>query len=278
MLGPAIANAVSMIATLTSPITESHHQEEEFSPVTSFNRHTPEELDRNERIETYFHLVDKILAKVRAKLPAHINADDLRSAGVMGLVAASERFDPAKAGAFPGYACLRIRGAILDELRRIDPCSRRSRGREKKIQSATQELAQSLGRTPTDEELSTRLQIPVSELLQWREATAAGRLISLDVPCETGSSIGSSLHEVLPDHEQESVRDAMEKKELLELMSDRIAELPVMEKQILALYYFEEMRFGEIGVAFGLTESRVCQIHKQAVLKLRAFIRSARER
>jgi RNA polymerase sigma factor for flagellar operon FliA len=267
-----------MLANSTSSIAEHQDDVSEFPTTSPFNRHTTAELERNERIERYYPLVEKTLARLRCKLPSHINADDLRSAGIMGLVAAAERFDPAQAGAFAGYACLRIRGAILDELRQVDPCSRRSRLRERKIQAATQEAAQTLGRTPTDVDVSTRLQISVRELSEWRAATVIGHLVSLDVQTDQNSATAHSLHEIIPDHDQECVRDTMEKQELLELVSNRITELPTIEKQILSLYYFEGMRFAEIGAAFNLTESRVCQIHKQAVGKLRAFIRSARER
>jgi RNA polymerase sigma factor FliA len=268
-----------MIATTPPPLsTERHHEEASEFFAQPFNRHTRKELERNERIERFFPLVEQTIAHIRRRLPSHINADDLRSAGVTGLIEASERFDPAQASAFAGYACVRIRGAILDELRRIDPCSRRSRIKERKIQCATQEIAQSLGRDPTDEEVSARLQISATELTEWREATAGGHLVSLDVQLDSDSSSSGSLHEMIPDQGQECVRETLEKRELSKLVADRIAELPTMEKQVLALYYFEGMRFREIGAAFHLTESRISQIHRQAVTKLRVFISSAREK
>lgn len=246
------------------------------STVVRTNRLTSEEVKRNEQIEKHFHLVGKVLAKLRSKLPPHVNADDLHGAGVMGLVAAAERFVPSQASTFEAYARLRIRGAMLDELRKLDPCSRRSRIRGKKIQLAIQEIAQELGRTPTDEEVSARLRISTAELGQWRHAIESVRIVSLDIPVEAGEAASRSLHEVVPDDNQEGVREMMEKRDLMNRLTECVAALPELEKKVLAMYYFEKMRFAEIAAAFHLTESRICQIHRQAVLKLRTRVRSER--
>ena len=268
-----------MTAFVSSPSTADvvHADVAEFSSGSSLDRLSPAEIERNQQIEKYFPLVDKVLAKVRRNLPPHINADDLRGAGVMGLVAAAERFVAAQANTFEGYARLRIRGAMLDELRRIDPCSRRSRIRAKRIQAVTQEVAQAVGRMPTDREVSVRLNITTTELEQWREAAASVRVVSLDVSANPDDPAGSSLHELIPDSEQESVRDAMDREELLQILLHRLEELPALEKKVLALYYHEGMRFCEIARVFDLTESRICQIHKKAVVSLRRYLQSARQ-
>ncbi len=265
-----------MIATSTSSIADSDSEAtSEFSSASSYYRRSSEELERNERIEQYFPLVEKILGTMLRRLPTHVSADDLRSAGTMGLISAAERFDSAQAAAFAGYACVRIRGAILDELRRIDPCSRRSRQLAKKIESATQETAQALGRAPSDEEVSTRLRVSSAEFARLRERASPVRIVSLDVSPDTGESTGGILHEIIPD-DQEDAREKMEREDLLKSLAERITELPDLQKKILALYYFEGMRFAEIGEAFDLTESRISQIHKKAVLRLRALMRSER--
>ncbi|MEO5958187.1 MAG: FliA/WhiG family RNA polymerase sigma factor [Opitutaceae bacterium] len=236
---------------------------------------TSAELLRNERIEQYLPLVDSVLGSFRRKLPAHIDLDDLHSAGVTGLISAAERFDPEQGNTFKSYVCLRIRGAILDELRRLDPCSRASRARSRKIQGAVQEAEQRFGRAPTDAEVSAQLNISVAEFIRWRETSASIRLISLDGQSENSDSKGGSLHDLL-SADGPDVRETMEKQELVSLVTDRIAMLPDTQKRVLALYYFERMHFSEIAVAFGLTESRICQIHKQAVATLRAFVESSR--
>ncbi len=245
---------------------------------TSSYRRNADQDERNERIERFLPLVAQVLAKIRRSLPPHADIDELYSAGVTGLVAAVERFDPSQANSFPGYVCLRIRGAILDELRRLDPCSRSSRSRARKIQQAILEAEQELGRTPTDRELSARLKISVAELERWRGFTTPVRLLSLDAPVDTDADSSSALHEAIADAEQTSVQDRLEHSELLQLLADRMGALPENQQRVLSMYYYEGMRFAEIGQVFGITETRVCQIHKEAVRKLERVIRAARQR
>jgi RNA polymerase sigma factor for flagellar operon FliA len=246
--------------------------------VTPDHRPNVAEDERNERIERFLPLVAQVLSKIRRSLPPHADIDELYSAGVTGLVAAVERFDPAQANSFPGYICLRIRGAILDELRRLDPCSRSSRARTRKIQQAILEVEQELGRAPTDRELSRRLKISVAELERWRGLTTPVRLLSLDAPIDAEAGSSSALHEAIADPDQPGVRERMEREELLQLLTDRIAALPETQRRVLSMYYFESMRFAEIGEVFDITETRVCQIHKEAVRKLERIIRHARQR
>lgn len=266
-----IANSAACLAT---PSTEQASRNDRSSP----HRLSAAELERNERVQRYLPLVAQVLSKIRRTLPPHANTDELYSAGVTGLISAVERFDPAQADSFPGYVCMRIRGAILDELRRLDPCTRMSRTRGRKIQQAILEAEQELGRAPTDAEVSSRLQISVREFNRWREAATPIRILSLDVPPENDSNGASPLHEMIADQNHECVRDGMERQELMELLTARIAELPDMQKRILAMYYFEGMRLAEIGAVFHLTETRVCQIHKQVVKKLQTYLESVRQR
>lgn len=245
------------------------------SVPTSVPALTPCLIERNKHIEQYLPLVDSVLAKVRRNLPAHIDSDDLYSAGVTGLIAAAERYNPEQADSFIGYVRLRIRGAMLDELRRLDPSTRNSRLRARKIQVAVQAIEQAVGRAPTDQELSNQLKISPAELDRWRGRSAPVRMISLDGHPDDGSGQRSSLHELLP-HDHEGVRETMEREELKELLTARIGSLPAQQKRILAFYYFEGMSYAEIGQALDLTESRICQIHKQAVGSLRLYIQSLR--
>jgi RNA polymerase sigma factor FliA len=265
-----------MIACDTLPASELVQEKASRSSRVT-HRHTVGQLERNERIEKYFHLVEKVLTNVMRNLPSHVNADDLRSAGVVGLISAAERFNPAQAGAFAGYASIRIRGAMLDELRRFDPSSRSARARSRKIQAAVEQVEQELGRPATNEEVSAKLGIPVAQLAEWRESSGPIRVISLDIHSESDTPTCGSLHEMIADDNAECVRASMEKEELLKLLSERMEQLPQIEKQILAFYYFEDMRFAEIGEALNLTESRICQIHKQSMTKLRTVISAKRQ-
>lgn len=236
------------------------------------------ELERNERVEQHLPLVRRVLERIRRTLPRHIDADDLYSAGVTGLIAASERFDPEQHATFPGYACLRIRGAILDELRRLDWCPRRTRANARRFEAAVQAAEQELGRAPTDNEMSRRLGVSVRSINKWREAAKPIRFLPLDQPSNGDDPQSGSLHEVIADEKDVGVRDSLEREELLTLMADRIEALPDTQKRILAMYYFEGMRLAEIAAVFNRTESRISQIHAQAVATLRAEILVARNR
>jgi RNA polymerase sigma factor for flagellar operon FliA len=160
----------------------------------------------------------------------------------------------------------------------MDPFSRRTRKYAKKIETAVRETEQALGRAATDEEVSTRLQIPVSQFERWREATAPVRIVSLDTPAASDGSSNISFHDMLADDHQEGAPEKMEKEELVELLTDHLAELPDREKKILALYYFEGLRMVEIAEVFNLTQCRVSQIHKEAVGKLRKTLHAARQK
>lgn len=262
---PPAARVTALPHVNTSSVTNTPHA----------NGLTPAEFTRNKIIEEYLPCVGSVLAKVQRGLPAYVNADDLYSAGITGLIAAANRFDPAQAQTFRGYVCLRIRGAMLDELRRLDSCTRRHRSWNKKVQVAIQESEQVLGRAPTDQELSERLKISVTELARQRNSAKQVRIVSLDGDPENGPSMAQPLHELIADTNQEDVRETMETEEMKQLLMRRLAELPAIPKKILALYYFEGLRFSEIAEVFDLTESRICQLHKQAVTTLQAFIRSS---
>jgi RNA polymerase sigma factor FliA len=236
------------------------------------------ELKQNDLIERHLPLVRRVLERIRRTLPRHIDIDDLYSVGVTGLISAAQRFDPEQHQTFPGYACMRIRGAILDELRRMDWCPRRTRARTRRIEAEIQQAEQDLGRAPTDSEMSKRLGIAPQEFAKWREASKPVRFLPLDHTAEGEESSKGSLHEVIADEKHVCVRESMEKEELLALMAERIQTLPDTQKRILAMYYFEGMRLAEIAAVFGRTESRISQIHAQAVTTLRAEILAARNR
>jgi RNA polymerase sigma factor FliA len=235
---------------------------------------TAAELARNGLIEEYLPLVGTVLSRVQRNLPLHVNTDDLYSAGVAGLIAAAERFDPAQAATFAGYACVRIRGAILDELRRADTCTRRSRTRSKQLEAAIFEIEQAVGRAPTNGELSRKLGISMVELERWRNSAKPVRIISLDAEAQSDAT-GNPLHELIADDNQEDVRETIQRDELKDLMIQQLAALPNLPKKVLAMYYFEGMRFSEIAEVFDLTESRICQIHKETVTKLRKSMQPA---
>lgn len=235
-------------------------------------------VDEKELIERYLPLVRNVVDRIKLNLPPHVDVEDLYSVGVTGLIAAVRKYDPEQGHTFAGYATTRIRGAILDELRRLDWCPRRARAKAKKLKEAINELEQKFGRAATEEEVRLSLGLSPKEYAKWMEEAKPVCFVAIDQTAENEDSEGASLHELIADEADVSVRDRIEKDELMQLVAQRISELPEIPKKILAMYYFENMRLAEIAAVFNLTESRICQIHAQTVLGLRAYITRMRNR
>ena len=239
---------------------------------------SPGAVDEKDLIERHLYLVRNVVDRIKLNLPTHIDADDLYSVGITGLIAAVRKFDPEQGCTFASYAAMRIRGAILDELRRMDWCPRRARARSRKLKETIVEVEQKLGRAATDDEVCTALGLTQKDYAKWVEDARPVTFLAIDHRNENDEGEGASLHELLADENDVTGRENMEKQELLELLTQRMTELPDIPKKILAMYYFENMRLAEIAAVFGLTESRICQIHAQTILGLRAFIQRVRDR
>jgi RNA polymerase sigma factor for flagellar operon FliA len=236
------------------------------------------ELDQKELIIRYLPLVRNVVDRIKLNLPAHIDADDLYSVGVTGLMAAVRKYDPEQGSTFAAYATMRIRGAILDELRRMDWCPRRARARARKLKEAINALEQRLGRVAKEEEIRADLGLSEKEFAKWMEDAKPVTFVAIDQRSEMEDSEGASLHELLADESDVTGRDKLMKEETMKLVAQRIKELPDIPRKILAMYYFENMRLAEIAAVFGLTESRICQIHSQTILGLRAYLGRAQNR
>ncbi len=239
---------------------------------------SPSAVDEKDLIERYLPLVRNVVDRIKLNVPAHVDADDLYSVGITGLIAAVRKFDPEQGTTFAGYAAMRIRGAILDELRRMDWCPRRARARSRKLKSAINDVEQKVGRAATDAEVSAALGLDAKEYAKWVEEAKPVTFLAIDQTSESQEGEGPSLHDLLADDNDVTGRDNLEKAELAELLTQRIAELPDIPKKILAMYYYESMRLAEIAEVFGLTESRICQIHAQTILGLRAYLQRVRDR
>lgn len=235
-------------------------------------------VDEKELIERFLPLVRNVVDRIKLTLPPHIDADDLYSVGVTGLIAAVRKYDPEQGNTFASYAAMRIRGAVLDELRRMDWCPRRTRARARKLKESINALEQKIGRTATEVEICDELGLSPQEYAKWLDEVRPVTFVALDQHSEGEDSEGASLHELLADEHDTTGRDSLEKQEMLQLLSQRIAELPDIPRKILAMYYFENMRLAEIAAVFGLTESRICQIHSQTIIGLRAYLSRARNR
>ena len=261
-------------ATVSTPSTDA-------SPATAWRAYqgvSPSAVDEKELIERYLPIVRNVVDRIKLNVPAHVDADDLYSVGITGLIAAVRKFDPEQGSTFAGYAATRIRGAILDELRRLDWCPRRARARSRKLKSAINDVEQKLGRAATDDEVCAALGLERREYAKWLEEAKPITFLAIDQHSDGEEGEGPSLHDQLADDHDRTGRDNLEQAELRELLTQRIAELADIPRKILAMYYFEKMRLAEIAEVFGLTESRICQIHTQTILGLRAYLQRARER
>jgi len=233
--------------------------------------------DQNCIIERFLPLVGNIVGRIKLTLPPHIDADDLYSAGVTGLCDAVRKYESNQIGIFAIYAATRIRGAILDELRHMDKCPRRTRAKMRRLKEAENELEQRFGRPVTDEEIRIQLGLSPHEYAKLKRFAQPIIMVNLDQMTEHEETEGGAIHEFIGDSGAVSVRDRMDKAELIELVLQRIAELPDTQRKILGMRYFERMRFREIAVFFGVSETRICQIHDQTILSLRAWIRRVRD-
>lgn len=265
-------------ATVTTPGTEATGSTTTANAWRAYQGVSPAAVDEKELIERYLPLVRNVVDRIKLNVPAHVDADDLYSVGITGLIAAVRKFDPNQGSTFASYAAMRIRGAILDELRRMDWCPRRARARSRKLKNTINDVEQKLGRAATDSEVYSALGISPKEYEKWVEEAKPVTFIAIDQCAHGEEGEGASLHEVLADEADKTGRDNLEKAEMLQLLTQRISELPDIPKKILAMYYFENMRLAEIAEVFDLTESRICQIHAQTILGLRGWLQRVKER
>jgi RNA polymerase sigma factor for flagellar operon FliA len=232
----------------------------------------PGSAAEGELVEKHVPLVRTVVSRLAMTLPPHVDSEDLFSAGLAGLLSAVRQFDPRAGTAFETYARLRIRGAVFDELRRMDWVPRSVHTKARKVQNAVQEIEQRKGRAATGQEVAKALKLSMEEYEDWLEEIRPPTFVCLDA-CPTSDSDDSmSQYESLPDPRQEDPLEGTFRREVASLIATRLKQLPEMQRKVLALYYFEDMRLREIAEAFGLTESRICQIHAQAIQAIKTFL------
>ena len=190
------------------------------------------------------------------------------SPGIFGLVDAIEKFEPERGLKFETYAMQRIRGAILDELRSQDWVPRSIRGRARDVERALERLGNQLQRTPTDEELAAELQIGVNDLRDLYAQFQLTSVVALD-ELTVGGAGTMSLAEMLPDDNADDPVAKLVDQDNRRQLAEAIAQLTERDRIVVTLYYFENLTLAEIGKVLGVTESRVCQLHTRAVLRLR---------
>lgn len=233
-------------------------------------------VGEEDRIVKYLPLVKSIVDRMKVRLPAHVDLDDLASAGVGGLIVAAQKFDPEQGCVFEAYARRRIQGAILDELRRMDPMSRTARRRAREVMAAVAEVESRLGRPAESREVAAEMGMPVKDYEKVLAQVRPFTFLPLDSTIQEDDGRPVSLHEVIPDDSQPGCAESLEKKETIAALTERLASLPERQRQVLVMYYHKEMRLAEIAAVFNVTEARISQIHSQALINLRvAFAKAA---
>ncbi len=237
----------------------------DFSPVNS---------TRDQLVKEYAPLIKYIAQKIASRLPANIELDDLMSSGVIGLMDAMEKYDPTRDNKFKTYAEFRIRGAILDELRAQDWVPRSVREKAKVLERCFVKLEQEKGRHATDEEVCQELGLSQAEYFDLLNQVRSVSLLSYDDLSHFSKADKRALHG-LGEHGGKSATpfNEVNVNYIKKIISDTIRDLPEKQRLVLSLYYYEDLNLKEIGKVLDVTESRVSQLHTQAILRLKTKLR-----
>jgi RNA polymerase sigma factor for flagellar operon FliA len=231
----------------------------------------PGDASEDELVRKYLPLVKTVVGRLAASLPSHVDSDELYSAGLVGLLNAVRQFKPDLGASFETYARKRIRGAVLDELRRMDWVPRSVHAKARKIQGVMKELEQKLGTIPDDEQMAAALKISIPEYHEILEEIRPATFICLDAPADNDQD-DFSEHEMLPAGDGDDPMANTSRAELARLIGQRIRQLPDLQRKVIALIYFEDLRVKEIAEASGFCESHICQTHTKAILAIRSYI------
>lgn len=234
---------------------------------------TSERTQQEQLINRYAPLVKRIAYHLLARLPASVQVEDLMQAGMIGLLEASRKYDAGKGASFETYAGIRIRGAMLDEVRKGDWAPRSVHRNTRMVTDAIRAVEARTGRDAKDSEVAAELKLSLDEYYGILGDTMGSRLFSFDDLMEGGEHglEESGSHELEPGR-------GLEDERFRKALADAIANLPERERLVLSLYYDEELNLKEIGEVLGVSESRVCQLHSQCAARLRARLADWRSR
>jgi RNA polymerase sigma factor for flagellar operon FliA len=229
-----------------------------------------ESLDRDRMVVEYLPLVRHVVSRIAAGLPAHVDNDELFQVGSMGLVNASRSFDVTRGVTFKTYAYALIRGAILDELRRLDLVPRSTREKIRAMERAVTGLTFELDRKPAPVEVAERMGTSEQGVLDLLRIARTVALLSLDDTSDRRESL--VVRDIIACPHTMDPSDRAARSEIIELMALHIGELPDTERRVVTMYYREGLLLREIGAILGVTESRVSQIHSRAIQRLRSTL------
>lgn len=226
---------------------------------------------RDKLIIQYIYLVKYVAGRLRISLPATISTEDISSYGVEGLIDAVEKFIPSKGVRFETYALLRIRGAIIDRIRSLDWVPRGAQKRYKQIQAVIVDYQNRLGRAANTEEIAKELELPKEKVETCLLEMESNTMVSI-YDKRDSSNEGIELIDTIQDKKVDDPLAQLENRDVKNELSRALSNLPERERMILALYYHENMTLKEIGATLSISESRVCQLHAQAIMKLRKLL------
>lgn len=232
-----------------------------------------DENTREQIVVEYAPLVKFIAQRIASRLPANVELDDLISCGTIGLIDAIKKFDPTRDNKFKTYAEFRIRGSILDELRSQDWVPRSVREKTKTLERAYAKLEKELGRAASDEEVCLELGIDQDEFYQLVNATKSVSILNIDESTAFNRNDKRSLTSFLESDKSLNPFEAVNFKKSQERIKAGIKSLPEKQKLVLTLYYYEDLNLKEIGQVLDVTESRVSQLHTQAIMRLKAKLK-----
>lgn len=233
------------------------------SPLTS---------DRERIIQEFAPLIRVMAHRLAYRLPAYMDVEDLISVGVIGLMDAMTKYDPTREANFKTYAEFRIRGAMLDEIRSMDWIPRSVHERISLLHKTELELTRLHGRSPTEEEVASALQMSVAELSDFLTQAQGAIVMSLE-DLAVQDSDGDKILRMLVDTQHPDPLSHVVTEDVRRALEQAILELPEKERLVLTLYYCEELTMKEIGGILSITESRVCQIHAKTIVRLKARLR-----
>jgi RNA polymerase sigma factor for flagellar operon FliA len=229
-------------------------------------------LSREELIVEYLPYVKRIVNRIAVHLPPSVETEDLLNVGVIGLIQAVDRYDPTRDNKFTTYAAFRIKGAVLSELRSRDFLSRSNRRKIRELERAYVKLEQKLGRDVEDEEVAEELQISLEQYYRIKQMASIS-FISFEELGYSTNNDKQRLISSLVKNDENDIFSLTGLKEMKAGLVEAIEELPEKEKKVMALYYMEELTMKETGAVLGITESRVSQLHSQAIIHLRTKLR-----
>ena len=221
---------------------------------------------REKLILEYAPLVKLVAGRLSMYLGYNVEYDDLVSYGIFGLIDAIDKFDSMKAVKFETYASLRIRGAILDQIRKMDWIPRTIRQKQKKIDAAMKEIETATGRAATDEEIAGSLGISEDDYLAWQSQMKVTNVVSLNEFMESGSEVPAQQSN---QYRFDGPEEVVEKKELKIILEQALSLLTEKEKKVILLYYYEDLTLKEISNVLEVSESRISQLHTRALQKMK---------